>query len=157
MAEWRLRFGDGFTDYAGSYVNARLKIYGHGFTPGELMIETVEPGGGNITLTWTTPVPILGQTLKDVTSYDLRYIRSDSTDKTDSRWMIRRGVGSVDDRTFKLTGLSGAVEYDVQIRAVNEDDPGRWSPIETLTTTDFPPGAPGRPSIAASGGHAGDD
>ena len=85
--------------------------------------------------TWDAPTEDGGS---EITSYDLRSIRSNATDEekedpnnwteTLSAWTT--GDGDLQER---VAGLTNGVEYDVQVRARNAIDVGAWS--ETLKGT----------------------
>ena len=63
-----------------------------------------------------------------ITSYDLRYIRSSATNKTDpANWTAVTGVGTDDTGTYEITGLGPGVQYDVQVRALSSSRAGPWS------------------------------
>ena len=104
-------------------------------TPGAPTIDVITPGNYALSITWSAPSDTGGSA---ITSYDLRYIRSDATDKSDDRWTVREGIWSSGLLQYGLnesTGfdLSGGVRYDVQVRAVNEVGTGPWSASETGT------------------------
>ena len=116
-----------------------LTIYGHGYKPAAPDIDTITPNGGTLTIDWKEPVDT-GRTA--VTSYDLRYIRKDATDKSDANWNEETNVGSVSNRSFTITGLTGEVEYEIQVRARNSDGTGIWSEKTTGEPTIVAPSAP---------------
>ena len=104
-------------------------------TPGAPTIDVITPGNYALSITWSAPSDTGGSA---ITSYDLRYIRSDATDKSDDSWTVREGIWSSGLLQYGLnesTGfdLSGGVRYDVQVRAVNEVGTGPWSASETGT------------------------
>ena len=72
---------------------------------------------------------------ESVTSYDLRYIRSDATDRSDGSWEVRTQIwtpgGGV--LAFVLTGLVNDVSYDIQLRAVAGTTNGPWSTTQAVT------------------------
>ena len=108
-------------------------------TPGAPTIDVITPGNYALSITWSAP----STGGSAITSYDLRYIRSDATDKSDDSWTVREGIWSSGLLQYGLnesTGfnLSGGVQYDVQVRAVNAVADGPWSASET--------GTPRRPS-----------
>ena len=81
----------------------RIKAYGHGFTPGFPPIPTATSGMRTLTIDWDAPTDI-GDSA--VTSYDLRYIPSNATGKTDpANWMEVTGIGTDDTGTYEITGL----------------------------------------------------
>jgi hypothetical protein len=96
---------------------------------------------------WTAPEDDGGEA---IAAYDLRYIRSDATDKADAHWTVEDGVwtgsGSLE---YVVTGLGSDAEYDVQVRAVNAMDSGPWS--ATVTGTTAPPPVPTDPCVTALG------
>ena len=116
-----------------------LTIYGHGYNPGPPEIDTVTAGGGTLTIDWKQPTDT-GRTA--ITSYDLRYILKSATDKSDANWMEEINVGSLSNRSFTITGLTGEVEYEIQMRARNSDGFGLWSGITTGEPTIVKPGVP---------------
>ena len=91
------------------------------------------PGPGEITLTWTTP----DNGGADIYRYDLRYVRSDATDK-DTKWNVRNSIGTGTTVSFELSGLQNGVSYDVQIRAHNTVNPSNWSNTVIENPRDIP-------------------
>ncbi len=64
-------------------------------------ITEVIPDDGELVVTWSTPETAEGT---EVTSYDLRYIRSDATDKADANWMVVNDItGTPDSSTPEPT------------------------------------------------------
>ena len=102
--------------------------------PGTPTIYTVDYGGDDeLSVEWRAPSDNGGA---DVTSYDVRYIRSDATDKaTDRNWTDVPGVWTdiTDPLKYDISGLDNWVKYDVQVRAENPVGAGAWS--ATLTGT----------------------
>ena len=102
--------------------------------PGTPTIYTVDYGGDDeLAVEWRAPSDNGGA---DVTSYDVRYIRSDATDKaTDRNWTDVPGVWTdiTDPLKYDISGLDNWVKYDVQVRAENPAGAGAWS--ATLTGT----------------------
>ena len=109
-------------------------------TPDAPGTPSATPGDRMLTVDWSAPAEDGGS---DITSYDLRYIRSDAQDKSDASWTERDGVWSSGALRYPLSGLTNGVEYDVQVRAVNAVGEGPWS----LAHTDTPLTTPGAPSI----------
>ena len=70
-----------------------------------------------------------------VTSYGLRYIRSDATDRSDGSWEVRTSIWRTGDGVlaFELSGLVNDVSYDIQLRAVAGTTIGPWSTTQTVT------------------------
>ena len=75
-----------------------------------------------------------------VTNYDVRHIRTDATDKTDSNWTLHEDVqvARAGNRLYVANGLTTGVEYDVQVRAINANGNGAWSATSTVTPADAP-------------------
>ena len=125
--EWTLRIKDLQRGRTGMLRSWGLTIYGHGSIPGAPEIDTVTPGGGTLVVEWKEPT-ITGATA--ITSYVLRYIREDATDRSDDKWTLETGVGTLTNRSHTITGLEGGVKYEYQIRAHNDAGPGPWSKAE---------------------------
>ena len=142
--EWTLRIKDRSRRDAGALRSWGLTIYGHGFVPGEPEIDVVTPGGGTLEIDWKAPTDT-GETA--ITSYDLRYIRDDATDKSDGQWSVVTGVGAPSNRSYTVTGLDGGVKYEFQLRAHNDSGHGPWSLGEADEPTTVAPVAPAIPSI----------
>ena len=103
----------------------RIKAYGHGFTPGFPAIPSATSGMRTLTIDWDAPTDIGGSA---ITSYDLQYIRSNASGKTDpANWTVVTGIGTDDTGTYEITGLGPGVQYDLKVRAVNDTGPGPWS------------------------------
>ena len=142
--EWTLRIKDLSRSDTGSLRSWGLTIYGHGFVPGEPEIDAVTPGGGTLEIDWKAPTDT-GETA--ITSYDLRYIRDDATDRSDGNWSVETGVGTPSNRSYTITGLRGGVKYEIQLRAHNDAGQGPWSQSEAEEPTTVAPSAPSIVSI----------
>ena len=103
-------------------------------------IDLITPGDGALAVSWSAPSDTGGSA---ITSYDLRYIRSDALDRADDRWTVRDGIWTSGDLQYTLSGLTNGVGYDVQVRAVNDAGNGPWS----AAATDTPRTTPGAPTI----------
>ena len=145
--EWTLRIKDLERVDTGALRSWGLTIYGHGFVPGEPDIDVVTPGGGTLEIDWKAPTDT-GETA--ITSYDLRYIRDDATDKSDDNWSEVRGVGTPSNRSYTITGLSGGVMYEIQLRANNDSGHGPWSLGEADEPTTVAPSAPAITDVTRS-------
>ena len=75
---------------------------------------------GSIFVSWVSPADDGGA---NITSYDLRYIRSDADATIDGNWTILSAVTRVAS-FYYVQGLTNGVEYHVQLRAVNAVGPG---------------------------------
>ena len=137
--EWTLRIKDLSRRDTGALRSWGLTIYGHGFVPGDPDIDNVTPGGGTLEIDWKAPTDT-GETA--ITSYDLRYIREDATDKSDDNWSVETGVGTPSNRSYTITGLTGGVKYEFQLRAHNDAGPGPWSIAAGDEPTTVKPAAP---------------
>ena len=142
--EWTLRVKDVLRRDSGRLQSWGLTIYGHGSIPGAPDIDTVTPGGGTLTIDWKEPT-VTGATT--ITSYDLRYIRDDATDKSDDNWTPLTDVGTPGNLSHTITGLEGGVKYEFQIRAHNDSGHGPWSQAEADEPTTVAPSAPSITSI----------
>ena len=71
-----------------------------------------------------------------IVAYDLRYIRSDATDKADPNWTVEE-VWTAGDGTleYELKDLPDGTKYDLQLRADNGGD-GPWTDTREATTRD---------------------
>ena len=123
--EWTLRVTDRIAGKIGTINSWSVTVYGHGFTPGFPPIPSATSGMRTLTIDWDAPTDIGGSA---ITSYDLRYIRSDASGKTDpANWTEVAGIGTDDTGTYEITGLGPGVQYDLKVRAVNDTGPGPWS------------------------------
>ena len=101
--------------------------------PGAPTVDSVDGDNGKLFVEWTALSDNGGA---GVTSYDVRYIRSDATDKAaDTNWTDVLGVWTdiADPLKYDISGLDNWVQYDVQVRAENPAGAGAWS--GTLTGT----------------------
>ena len=142
--EWTLRIKDLDRGIRGMLISWGITIYGHGSIPGAPDIDNVTPGGGTLEIDWKAPTDT-GETA--ITSYDLRYIREDATDKSDDNWSEETGVGTPSNRSYTITGLTGEVKYEFQLRAHNDSGHGPWSLREAEEPTTVKPDAPAITSI----------
>ena len=86
----------------------------------------------SLAVSWAPPSSDGGS---DITAYDLRHIETTADETVDSNWTVvedvwTTGGGALE---YTLTGLTAAIEYDIQVRAVNAEGDGPWS--ETVTGT----------------------
>ena len=94
----------------------------------------------SLSVSWRAPTQTGGS---EVTAFDLRHVRSDAPSKVDPAWTVTHGVWSGSGAlSHELTGLEGGVQYDIQVRAVNETGDGPWSATVTGKPTGTVPGAP---------------
>ena len=135
---WTLRIADHVDGEAVARLNSwSLTVYGHRSTPAAPAIDSVEDGSESLTVTWTAPS---NTGASDITAYDVRSIRSDVADKSHSEWTLVDNAWTSGDIEYTISGLTGNVQYDVQVRAVNASGDGLWSATATGTpTTDEAP------------------
>ena len=100
------------------------------------IVVPITPGAASLMVSWTAPPGETG-----ITSYDLRFIRSDAPDKADANWTGRNNIWSSGALRYDLGGLTNGVSYDVLVRTVNAVGHGPWSPAATGTPRTTP-GAP---------------
>ena len=94
------------------------------------------PADGKVALTWTAPAETGGSV---ITGYDVRYILSSATDKSDGQWSDALHTGTT--ATHTVSGLTNGEEYEFQVRAVSAAGGGAWSDTATATPN-TPPGVP---------------
>ncbi len=93
-------------------------------TPDAPTIDAVTPGDETLTVAWAAPANDGGRA---ITSYDLRYIRSDAPSRADADWTVKDSVWTSGDLRHNRGGLTNGVDYDVQVRAVTAVGEGPWS------------------------------
>ena len=87
-------------------------------------------------ITWTAPSDV-GSVA--IVAYDLHYIRSDASDKSDSKWTEKQDIWSSGSLTYTIAGLRRDTSFDIQVRAVNSgtlNTDGSWSATKEGSTTD---------------------
>ena len=94
-------------------------------------IVTPNPGNGHkaLKVTWVAP----DNTGPEIASYVVRY----TVDSSNDEWANVTIGGS--DSEAVLTGLEPSTEYEVQVRAVNDEGQGLWSESGTAETQARPP------------------
>ena len=139
--DWKLRVSDRLTGgTTASLTSWRLTVYGHRRSPGRPAITSLSSSDYALSVAWTAPANVGAS---DLTAYDLRYIESDADESVDTNWTVVADVwttNSGEGLAHTISGLSGLVPYDVQVRAVNNDGDGLWS--------DSVIGIPGTPAAA---------
>ncbi len=95
-------------------------------------IGSVTPELDSLAISWSPPLNDGGS---DITAYDLRYIETDGDETVDSNWTVVEDVWTPGRGAlgYRLTGLTGGIQYDIQVRAVNAEGDSPWS--ETVTGT----------------------
>ena len=95
--------------------------------PGAPSIISVALDVEGLTVRWVAPIDNGGD---EIESYDLRYIQTAADETVESNWtVVEDAWTSSSDEALKyaITGLTGGVAYDVQVRAVNSVGSGPWS------------------------------
>ena len=98
-------------------------------------IDSVRADDRAVLVSWSAPTGIT----TGVAAYDVRYIETSADETMDSNWTVEEDVwedggGSL---TYAVTGLTNGTEYDVQVRAVDDDDvDGVWSATTSATPAD---------------------
>ena len=116
--------GDGTQHYA--------IIINRASAPGAPVIESIAPGGQSLTVAWNPPEETGGA---DIASYDVRYIVSESADKSDSNWTVTTEVWTGGPQRYTITELEADISYDVQVRASHGAGAGPWSETSVGTPT----------------------
>ena len=126
--DWELRVKDSLPGDEGTLSSWSITVYGHRSRPAEPNLSSLTAGDESVAVTWSAPSDIGAS---EITSYDLRYIRTDATNRDDSNWDELEGVWTTADPVpaleYDLTGLSNNVSYDIALRAVNDRAAGPWS------------------------------
>ncbi len=135
---WKLRIFDRVTGSTpGTLKSWSLTVYGHRSAPTAPVIESVAAGSESLTAAWTAPA---NTGASDIIAYDVRHIRSDAMDKADDEWTVVDNAWTSGDLDYTISRLTGSVQYDVQVRAVNAEGDGLWSETRTgMPTTDRAP------------------
>ena len=104
-------------------------------TLGAPTVGAITATTNTLTVPWSAPADDGGSA---ITAYDVRYIRTDASDKTvDANWTVEEGIWSLGTLEYTVTGLVDGVGYDVQVRAENANGKGpSWSATVTGATTD---------------------
>ena len=136
---WSMSIRDHYAPDDGTLKSWSMTVYGHGFSPGYPTITEALRTGTFLTVHWAAPSDAGASA---ISAYDLRYIRSDATDKSSSAWSPPTGISSSGALRHELTGLTEDVEYDLQVRAINSDGTGPWSEVFSGSTVAAVPGAP---------------
>ena len=100
--------------------------------PAAPQLTSVTVGDTALTVAWTAPT---GTNTSQITAYDLRYIETDASDKSDSEWTVQDSVWTEGNYSYVLAGLTNGTSYDVQMRAVTTNN-GTWSSTSMGTPAD---------------------
>ena len=92
--------------------------------PGRPSAPTLTPGDPELSVSWSAP----SNTGPAITDYDVQYRRT-----ADSSWSDHAFTGTT--TPTQITGLERSTEYEVQVRATNDEGTGYWSTSTTATTS----------------------
>ena len=98
-------------------------------------IDSVRADDRAVLVSWSAPTG----TTTGIAAYDVRYIETSADETVDANWTVEEeawedGGGGL---AYAVTGLANGAEYDVQVRAVDEDDvDGSWSATTSATPED---------------------
>ena len=98
-------------------------------------IGSVRADDRALLISWSAPTGITSK----VEAYDVRYIETSADEAVDANWTVVEDAweGADGSLTYAITGLTNGTEYDVQVRAVDEDDVnGTWSATTSATPED---------------------
>ena len=82
-----------------------------------------------LTLTWTRPD--LPDAAASITGYEVQYRVQGET-----VWVVHDFDSSATTIQTTITGLASNTSYDAQVRAINAEGPGEWSPTSIAKTTE---------------------
>ena len=94
--------------------------------PDPPVISDIRVRNGSLDVRWDEPAFTGGAA---ITSYDLRSIRTDATERGDDQWALVENAGTLDGESYthRITDLTNDVSYDVQVRAHNSEGASDWS------------------------------
>ncbi len=98
-------------------------------------VDSVRADDRAVLVTWSAPTGIT----TGVAAYDVRYIETSADETVDANWTVEEDAWEEGDGSlaYAVTGLTNGTEYDVQVRAVDEDDvDGAWSATTSATPAD---------------------
>ena len=96
-------------------------------------IDSVRADDRAVLVSWSAPTG----TTTGISAYDVRYIETTADETVDANWTAEEDAwkGGGGGLAYAVTGLTNGTEYDVQVRAIDEDDvDGAWS----VTTNTIP-------------------
>ena len=92
-------------------------------------ITALVPSDKSVTVAWMS---LAEEALGSAVALDVRWIRSDASDKSDSEWSVASRVGA-SPRHHIIGELTNDTGYDVQARTVADGQEGPWSTTEEAT------------------------
>ena len=114
-------------------------------TPSAPSITNITRGDVTLGVAWTEPSDTGGAA---ITAYDVRYIKTSEDEAVDANWTVQDNAWRSGDLRYVIRNLENAVQYDVQVRAVNRRHDGAWS--GTVTGTPLPDDIPITLRLASS-------
>ena len=116
--------------------------------PSTARFASGSPSGGDrtITIDWSEPADFKTG-VSPVIAYDIRYVRADRDTPDKSNWTLLDNAWTSGALTYTITGLDNWVLYKIQIRAVNSDSDGDWTPPRSVTPQGTSPPPPGNPVV----------
>ena len=115
-------------------------------------VDSVRADDRAVLVSWSARAGITTGITTGVAAYDVRYIETSADETVDSNWTVEEdaweeGGGSL---AYAITGLTNGTAYDVQVRAVDEDDiDGAWSATTSATPADHGDTRAGATSVTA--------
>ena len=98
--------------------------------PSAPIITNISRGDGTLAVVWTAPSDTGGA---PITAYDVRFIKTSEDEAVDANWTVQDNAWRSGDLRYVIRNLENAVQYDVQVRAVNRAGDGTWSGTDTGT------------------------
>ncbi len=139
--EYQVRVRARYGGWSGPWSEARLTVSGEPVAavrsqtptaPGAPTVTAAAATATTLTVNWSAPA----DGGSPISSYELRYIESEASERADEHWTLQRGLSAGAPLATVLTGLTDGVSYDIQARAVNAVGVGPWSATRTAVTTD---------------------
>ena len=136
--------GTGYT--VGSSSSATVTIEDNDVLPGAPSISSVTGVGEQLTVEWSAPSDpgysdgtAASHTNNRVTAYDVRYILTSATDKSDGQWTVVDDAWTTSGhREYTIPSLTLGSSYDVQVRAETQAGVGPWSATSVGAPVQFP-------------------
>ena len=139
--EYQVRVRARYGGWSGPWSEARLTVSGEPVAavrsqtptaPGAPTVTAASATATTLTMSWSAPA----DGGSPISSYELRYIESEASERADEHWTLRPGLAAGAPLATVLTGLTDGVSHDIQARAVNAVGDGPWSATRTAVTTD---------------------
>ncbi len=95
------------------------------WSPTSVLLTPIHLG---LRVAWNPPAEDGGA---PITSYELRHIRNDAPDRSDSFWSTQTISNGIEPLSAQIQPLLQGIAYDVQIRARTSVADSPWTPVET--------------------------